>query len=146
MGISYLFIAHNLAVVEHFAHEVAVMYLGRIVETAASDALYSRPIHPYTHALLSAVPKPVPGGDAGRVRLTGEVPSPINPPSGCPFHPRCPLTRRLAAGLPAAQTTTIQSEGETIRVVLRCTKDYPALKPDAADPTHLHACLLQQKE
>jgi oligopeptide/dipeptide ABC transporter ATP-binding protein len=145
LGLSYLFIAHNLAVVEHFAHEVAVMYLGRIVETAASDALYRQPIHPYTQALLSAVPKPVPGGDSTRIRLTGEVPSPIHPPSGCAFHPRCPLTRQLAKGMPIPETATIQSEGETVRVVARCTLETPALQPEAADANHLHACLLQQR-
>jgi oligopeptide transport system ATP-binding protein len=145
LGLSYLFIAHNLAVVEHFADEVAVMYLGRIVETAGRDELYSRPIHPYTQSLLSAVPKPVPGGDSTRIRLTGEVPSPIHPPSGCAFHPRCPLTRQIARNLPPAATRTIDSEGENVCVVERCASETPCLKPESADPTHQHACLLQQK-
>ncbi len=94
LGLSYLFIAHNLAVVEHFSDRVAVMYLGRIVEIAAAVELYRNPKHPYTVALLSAVPKPNPvksAGDVGRIVLGGEVPSPSNPPTGCPFHPRCPL-------------------------------------------------------
>src|SRR5205814_4335638 len=94
--IAYLFIAHNLAVVEHFSDEVAVMYLGRIVEKATSRELYSNPKHPYTMALLSAVPEPDPRPTRQRIVLKGEVPSPSNPPTGCPFHPRCQLTRQLA--------------------------------------------------
>ena len=93
LKLSYLFIAHNLAVVEHFSDRVAVMYLGRIVEVADSAELYKNPKHPYTVALLSAVPKPAPRKDLGkgRIVLAGEVPSPSHPPTGCPFHPRCPL-------------------------------------------------------
>ncbi len=91
MGLSYLFIAHNLAVVEHFSEDVAVMYLGRIVEVAAAAELYLNPKHPYTQALLAAVPRPDPTQRRNMVVLGGEVPSPINPPPGCPFHPRCPF-------------------------------------------------------
>ncbi|RUX98261.1 ABC transporter ATP-binding protein, partial [Mesorhizobium sp. M2A.F.Ca.ET.040.01.1.1] len=91
MGIAFVFISHDLGVVEHIAHRVAVMYLGRIVELAPSEALFAKPVHPYTEALIAAAPVP----DPTRVRLEmpveGEVPSPINPPSGCAFHPRCPL-------------------------------------------------------
>ncbi|MHC5083388.1 MAG: oligopeptide/dipeptide ABC transporter ATP-binding protein, partial [Planctomycetota bacterium] len=91
LGLTYLFVAHDLAVVEHISDYVAVMYLGRIVEYADRDRLYANPLHPYTQALLSAIPEPRPNKDKQRIVLGGEVPSPSNPPSGCPFHPRCPL-------------------------------------------------------
>jgi oligopeptide transport system ATP-binding protein len=92
-SLTYLFIAHDLSVVRHLCQRVAVMYLGRVVELADCDTLFEQPRHPYTKALLAAVPVPDPTVEAGRTfqPLGGEVPSPINPPSGCVFHPRCPI-------------------------------------------------------
>jgi len=90
LDLAYLFISHDLSVVKHIADEVMVMYLGKPVEQRDAKALFDNPLHPYTKALLSATPVPVPGGKQARINLTGEIPSPIDPPSGCYFHPRCP--------------------------------------------------------
>ncbi len=116
MKLSYLFIAHNLAVVEHVSDRIAVMYLGRIMETAPARTLTRSPRHPYTQALLSAVPRPAPRRQEQRIVPTGEVPSPAHPPPGCPFHPRCPLVRS------------------------RCREQMPPLEVKGGDVDHLAAC------
>jgi peptide/nickel transport system ATP-binding protein/oligopeptide transport system ATP-binding protein len=116
-GLSYLFIAHDLAVVEHISHRVAVMYLGEIVELADRVALFRNPLHPYTEALLAAVPVPDPERPRKRVILSGEVPSPSNPPPGCRFHTRCPY------------------------VMERCRAEPPRLREVA--PGHFAACHLR---
>jgi oligopeptide/dipeptide ABC transporter ATP-binding protein len=108
-GLTYLFIAHDLAVVKHIADDVAVMYLGRIVERAAASTIYDLPRHPYTRSLLSAVPVPDPTAQKQRIVLEGDVPSPTNPPPGCPFHPRCPHPKksdRCRTEVPALREVT----------------------------------------
>ena len=117
-GLSYLFIAHDLAVVEHISHRVAVMYLGRIVEIAEKDALFAAPQHPYTQALLSAVPVPDPTVQPVRIILQGDVPSPMRPPAGCHFHTRCPYAEA------------------------RCKTERPAMRQVGAG--HLAACHLRE--
>jgi len=115
-GFTYLFIAHNLSVVEHISDRVAVMYLGKVVEVTSRRALYLNPLHPYTKALLSAIPVADPTLKRERLIITGDVPSPINPPSGCRFHTRCPF------------------------VFDRCSQEEPPLKE--VGPDHLAACWL----
>ena len=102
LGLTMMFISHNLAVVRHIADDVMVMYLGHAVEIAPADELFANPLHPYTKALLSATPIADPERRGQRIKLTGELPSPLNPPTGCPFHPRCPLANdRCKTELPA---------------------------------------------
>jgi len=116
LGLTYLFIGHDLSVVRHLCDDVAVMYLGQIAESAPSDALFSGPSHPYTQALIDAVPNPDPDAEANRIiePLAGEVPSPANPPPGCVFHPRCSFATPV------------------------CTRDIPPLEPIEAG--HMAAC------
>ncbi len=116
MGLSYVFIAHNLAVVEHFSDRVAVMYLGKIVELGPARSVVSHPRHPYTQALLSAVPMPEPNRVTTRTVLQGEVPSPAHPPGGCPFHPRCPLATAI------------------------CQREMPPIAVKRGDEAHTAAC------
>jgi oligopeptide/dipeptide ABC transporter ATP-binding protein len=96
-GIAFLFISHDLAVIQHVSDDIGVMYLGRLVERASVKDLYARPKHPYTRALLSAVPMPDPTRRQKRIVLSGDVPSPMNPPGGCPFHTRCPDAKAICS-------------------------------------------------
>jgi oligopeptide/dipeptide ABC transporter ATP-binding protein len=120
LNLTLIFVAHNLAVVEHISDRVAVMYLGRVVEITDRDTLYRQPLHPYTEALLSAIPLPDPDRPRQRMILQGEIPSPLNPPTGCHFHPRCPIAK---AGL--------------------CDWEVPTLLPGPDRPDHLAACHLR---
>ncbi len=146
--LSYLFIAHNLAVIEHFCDRIAVMYLGRIVEQAGRDDLYRNPRHPYTRALLSAAPHPATIRGKRRIILPGEVPSPLNPPSGCAFHVRCPLTRECAAQSSESETVqiTINRAGDQARIMRRCKEQEPALEPVDGDGRHTVSCFYHDRQ
>ena len=118
LGLTYLFIAHDLKVVEHISNRVAVMYLGKIVEMAPADELYLHPTHPYTKALLSAIPSPDPNAVRNRIILKGDVPSPMNPPPGCYFNPRCPIAiENCKAKFPPLIETRPEHHTACIRVV-----------------------------
>jgi len=108
MGLTYMFVAHNLAVVEHISDRVAVMYLGKIAEIAPRDDLFKLPLHPYTRALMSAIPVPDPKHKPQHTILPGDVPSPLNPPSGCRFHPRCPIARLAHCSVEEPQLRELQ--------------------------------------
>jgi oligopeptide/dipeptide ABC transporter ATP-binding protein len=112
LGLAYLFISHDLSAVRHICHRIAVMYLGRVVETAPREELFARPLHPYTRALISAVPVPDPSVRRRRIILNGEPPSPIDPPNGCRFHPRCPSARAICAD--AAPSVRTAESGHTV--------------------------------
>jgi peptide/nickel transport system ATP-binding protein len=116
LDLTLIFIAHDLAVVKHVSDRIAVMYLGRIVETASSEALYQRPLHPYTQSLIRSIPVPDPSQKKKMAVIEGDVPSPISPPSGCHFHTRCPYAKN------------------------NCLKDVPVLTPSSEDPDHETAC------
>ena len=120
MNLSYLFIAHDLSVVEHISNRVAVMYLGRIVELTTDNELYQNPLHPYSQALLSAVPIPDPGAQKKKILLQGDVPSPMNPPSGCSFHTRCPECMEVCS----RQDPTFQDVGDGHWVACHLAKNY----------------------
>lgn len=146
LGLSYLFIAHNLAVVEHFCDRVAVMYLGKIVELADRDCLYARPRHPYTQALLSAAPQTQSLRTRHRIVLPGEVPSPVNPPQGCAFHPRCHLTRQLADETGPAETVALTIRGQVAKVMRKCVEQEPILEAAGSDATQQCACWFSETE
>ena len=121
-GLTYLFISHDLAVVYHVSTDVGVMYLGRLVERAPTRQLFRNPLHPYTRMLLDAIPELELSGRQ-RIPVAGEVPSPIHPPKGCRFHPRCPYTAHLARSAPRPETTDVSTAGAAVRVMRQGVAD-----------------------
>jgi len=121
LNLTYIFISHDLTVVRHISDRVIVMYLGRIVETASADDIYNNPVHPYTKSLISAIPVPDPARRNERIVLQGNVPSPVSPPEGCHFHPRCPYAEDI------------------------CKREFPQYKSYGDDENHIAACHLGEK-
>jgi oligopeptide/dipeptide ABC transporter ATP-binding protein len=142
-GIAYVFIAHDLAVVKHIASRVAVMYLGRVVETAGKDALFAAPRHPYTQALLSAIPRPEPALRRERAVLGGDVPSPLNPPSGCHFHTRCPYAQPLCSEKTPLLESTPDGHAAACHFWREIQARGPALQPLAFTPARQRLARLQ---
>ena len=122
MNLSYIFVAHDLSVVKHISHRIIVMYLGKLVEMASTEDLFSHPCHPYTQALLSAIPIPDPCNKSHRIVLTGDVPSPINPPKGCYFHPRCYKKMDI------------------------CSREEPPIKYRGGNKEHFYRCFLDEND
>ncbi len=129
--LTFLFISHDLRVVQHICDRVAVMYLGRIIELGSAEAIYESPMHPYTKALLSALPVPDPSAKRERIILQGDVPSPIDPPTGCAFHPRCPVANKIDACFTTTPLLRKMANGS----LAACHLAEPACTPQETDPT-----------
>jgi oligopeptide/dipeptide ABC transporter ATP-binding protein len=132
LGLGLLFISHDLSVVEHLSDRVAVMYFGRIVETGTVADVFTRPRHPYTRALIDAIPYPDPARRMTRTRLAGEIPSPLNPPAGCRFHPRCPVALPVCAREDPVTSSFTATHSAACHVAAGASADplAPATAPD----------------